>query len=452
MKLMNLLLAMAFAFSAAAHFDQAPPNFTYRSEKAVFVDFEDATYEITYDVSNKKVKAESTINFLVAQEGYPIFDLVENPSEVLLDGQIVTTEPISDPDSATTMRIIKQKVGSGTHQIKIKNEIHENVAYSLKGTVASAFWMSDLNDRMYLEQYLPANLEFDQYKMKFLVTILDNKAEYILKVNGKITELAKNKFEVICPSFYTTSSVFFHLFSKESFPKNAQFYYSSIDGRQIPVDIYVSGNDLQNFVSSTKTILSELETTYGPFPHAQIIIRGTVGGGGMEYAGATSTSLWALAHELFHSYHARSLMPANGNAGWMDEAIASWRDNKYPLRSRVSFSSTDMAGHSLWTRLTDDDAYNQGADFLSWIAYRMNQKGVSFKTFLKDYFDKYKFTTVTTELFQKELTAAAGFDLSKDFERYIYGRQSFEKSQETVKINPYHPRMSKKELLELTLR
>lgn len=216
------------------------------------------------------------------------------------------------------------------------------------------------------------------------------------------------------------------------------------------MDIYTNYN-IQEFVESTKIILQELEEDYGPFPHNQVIIYGNAPSGGMEHSGATATSLKALGHELFHCYHARALMPANGNAGWMDEAIARWRDNKYPLLEKLNFSSTELGGHSLWSRKTDRMAYTEGSAFLSWIAFRMDEKGLSFKSFLRDYFQKYKYTSVTTQLFQKEIISASGLELDADFDRYIYGK-SGNKSGHHLKIeeNPYHPELTEQQLLQMT--
>lgn len=145
-------------------------------------------------------------------------------------------------------------------------------------------------------------------------------------------------------------------------------------------------------------------------------------------------------------------MPANGNAGWMDEAIARFRDNKYPLVKGLTFSSTKLAGHSIWARMTDRMAHTEGSAFLSWIAYRMNEKGLSFKSFLREYFEKYKYTTVTTQLFQDEVTRASGLNLSKDFDQYIYGKGAVMKSHKPSvhAEDPMHPRLTKEQLLDLT--
>ena len=86
--------------------------------------------------------------------------------------------------------------------------------------------------------------------------------------------------------------------------------------------------DLERFMLSTKTILHDLESAFGPLPHGSVTVlaRGTRPKA-MEYAGAAATHIGALRHELDHSNFARSIMPANGNAGWIDEALATWGDS-----------------------------------------------------------------------------------------------------------------------------
>jgi hypothetical protein len=149
-------------------------------------------------------------------------------------------------------------------------------------------------------------------------------------------------------------------------------------------------------------------------------------------------------------------LKANENAGWMDEAIARWRDNKYPEISKLSYESTQLAGHSVWTRMTDRMAYTEGSAFLSWIAYRMSENGLSLKESLKDYFQKFKFTTVTTPQFQNEVTMASGLSLKADFDQYIYGKNSLKMTSQKSKAiqfhadDEFHPKLTAEQLLELT--
>lgn len=452
MKLSTIALATLCSWAAYGSIEQAPPAFSLGESKVTFVDFQEASYSINYDLPTKAATVTSKIRFVATGIGLPVIDLVATPELVLLDGKDISTGLTQDPDRQTTLRILLAEVSAGEHTVEIRHRLTSNVVWSEAG-VGSGFWTSDLTDRRYLEQYLPSNLEYDQYPMKLSVSVTGAQGRYDLKANGFVERIEDNEFSVTFPDFYTASSVFFHLFPEGTFKNTVQFYYPSIDGRLIPVDIYTS-YDATVFAAATQTILAELEADYGPFPHEQVIIYGNAPSGGMEYAGATATSLSALGHELFHSYHARALMPANGNAGWMDEAIARWRDNRYPLNEKLSFENTRLAGRSVWTRITDRMAYTEGSAFLGWIAYRMNEKGLSFKTFLRDFFSAYKYKTVTTPLFERELTRTSGLELTADFAKYIYGREATEKSLRNSGIfapDPNHPQFSERELQALSL-
>lgn len=451
---MKAILTLALFYistNSLASIDQAPPSFKYKDSRAVYVDFTAADYQLSFDVASQTVKVESTIRFTQAQAGRPIFDLNASIQGAELDGTAAPLSTINDPDMMSAFLVVNRVLDPGEHVLKVKSSFTTNVVFSAEG-VAAGLWMSDLNDRRYLEQYLPANLEFDQYPMHLTVTVTGAEGKpHLLKANGKVTELAENSFDVVLPEFYTGSSVYLHLFPAKNSFATAQFYYSSIDGRQIPVDIYTIYNATE-FADATRTILAELEADYGPFPHDQLIIYGNAPSGGMEHSGATITSLSALGHELFHSYHARGLMPANGNAGWMDEAIARWRDNKYPLLEVLPYESNRLAGHSRYLRMTNRMAYTEGSQFLSWIAFRMNAQGLSFKSFLREYFEKFKYTTVTTELFQQEMSVAARMDLTPEFDQYIYGRTHNKRRFSALRIeeDPHHPIYTTEELLEMT--
>jgi len=450
MKILAVLASSFVLSSAMAALKHAPSNFSYKDARAVYVDFETANYDIKFDFEQKTATVESSISFQSPSEGYPIFDLVAQPTSVTIDGKPTNAPEIQDPDRASTLRVVDTRLSAGRHTLKMKHVLSTNVVFGTDG-VAAGFWTSDLNDRRYLEQYLPTNLEFDQYQMNMTVDASSAPTDHVLKANGKVTELANNTFKVSYPKFYSASSVYFHLFRDRTFVNNVQFYLKSIDGRMIPVDIYTS-YDVQPFVDRAKEVFAELEADYGAYPHQQLVVYGNAPSGGMEYAGATITSLNALGHEMMHNYHARCLMPANGNAGWMDEAMARWRDNKYPLVEALSYTSTRLAGRSQYTRMTDRMAYTEGSAFLGWIGHRMNAKGLSMKAFLRDYFQKYKYTTVTTNLFQDELEKAVGEDLSAEFNQYIYGKGSFApmKSMHAHEEDPMHPRYTKEQLREMT--
>ena len=117
---------------------------------------------------------------------------------------------------------------------------------------------------------------------------------------------------------------------------------------------------------SAKTILHDLESAFGPFPHGSVtdLARGTRPRA-MEYAGAAATHIGALRHELDHSNFARSIMPANGNAGWIDEAIATWGDSGYLPSEKEPENGVNMGARSPYDRTTSRASYRVGSRFLA---------------------------------------------------------------------------------------
>lgn len=448
-----VLSILVFAQMAFASYDQAPPSFPYQDGKVSYIDILHAHHDLTYDALAGSADVVSEIHFNNKEAGYPLFDLVAEPTGATLDGVEVSTEAIKDPDSASTLRVVKLPVPAGHHVLVVKHVLKYNVVLSPEG-ISSGFWTSDLSDRGYMENYLPTNVEYDQFPKVLDVKVINAEGRpHLLKANGKVTEITENVFNVSYPAFHSTSSSYLHLYPENNKFSTTEFTYRSLDGRDIPVDIYTI-YDAQVFAQSTKTILDELEKDYGPFPHDKIVIYGNAPSGGMEYSGATITSLNALGHELFHSYHARGLMPANGNSGWMDEAMARWRDNKYPKLEKLAYERTQLAGHSVWTRKTDRMAYTEGSQFLSWIDYRMSLQGLSMKTYLREYFQRHKYTTVTTELFRNEMMEYSSMNLFADFNKYIYGKvDSFNKRTNYVMFaeeDENHPRYTAKQLSHMT--
>jgi hypothetical protein len=447
---MRLLLLLSFSFLAVAGIEQAPPAFKTNDGKAVFVDFISATYELTYDNKSKEAKALTHIIFESRETGLPIFDSVATPTEVLIDGLEVEHGYTPVPGDITFVRYINKEVNPGFHTMTISTPIIHGVAFG-KNAVSSGFFIKDLTDRMFLERFVVSNYEYDQYQMTFNVKVTNTRFSHNIFANGEVVEIEKNHIQITYPSFYSSSSLYFHLVPKSKFYRLG-LKYRSINGNVFPITVY-SKYRIRNsiFMRQTQKILRELERDYGPWPHKSLIIYGTKLKGGMEYAGATATSLVALGHELQHGYFAKGLQPANGNSGWMDEGIASWRDKGHKTYTSPNYNSFNLGAHSIYTRKTDSNSYEKGRSFFSYMNYKLKQAGkTGLKDFLRGYFEKRKFTTVTTADFISDIQEYSGLDLTEDFDRYIFGKgdntKSKGRSPAVLPSNPYHPSYSEAEI------
>ncbi len=445
---MNKFLILAVLVSVSA-FAKAPVNlpksFTHESSKAVFVDFKTANYHVVYDGSSKSAVVNAKIEFESFETGKPVFDLVANPTSVILDGEEVSAPSVKTPSSETTVRVISKSVAKGKHTLEVVAPITALISFADKG-VKSAFWTSDLDERNFLERYMPANLEFDTVKMKLSIEFKNiDSANQRIYTNGTVLGAGEN-IEISFPEFFNCSAIFFHTTPKSAV-NEISFSYKSKDGRDLPVVIYAGksawtgSSNLERFKTSTIEILDELEADYGPFPHPSVTVY-NAGSGGMEYQGATMTDYGALGHELHHSYFARGVMPANGNSGWMDEAIASWRDNNYPSYSTMNGSSR-MSSHAYYTRTTDMQAYTFGARFMAYLDGKFKSAG-GLKVYLRHMVEQKLFQPLSIEEYIKEFETVYGTSVEADFKRYTFGSG---KSFSNVKAsNPVHRKMSLKEL------
>ncbi|MCO4755201.1 MAG: hypothetical protein KC478_12020 [Bacteriovoracaceae bacterium] len=447
MKLIALIALLSAQIMAGIN--QAPSPFSTKFGRAVFVDFQSAEYDLIFNHKEQIAYADTTIVFDTNDEGLPIFDSVSTPQAIWVNGEEVSQEEVYVPGGVSKVRVANAIVAPGKHTMRIRSTIDKGVSFGGKG-VSAGFFIKDLKDRMFLERYVPTNYEYDQYKMTFRVKVegADHRWHDIF-ANGEVVNSSQNTFEITYPDFYTSSSVYFHLVPRR---KYVRYYleYTSINGRTFPVTIYSHWRFLNRYLKRKAwTVLQELEKDFGPWPHPRLIIYGTGIRGGMEYVGATATSLVSLGHELFHSYFAKGVMPADGNSGWMDEGLASWRDKGYQSHEAPNYYSVNLAKHNKYTRKTDKRSYVKGRSFFAYIDYQLKAKGLAgLKDFLALYFVKRRFTTVTTEDLISDLENYAQASFREDFNQYIFGghASSTGRSPAIVPENPHHPEYTDQEL------
>jgi len=412
----------------------APSSFDNNNgDHVVFVDFSHARYHLKFDVAARKASALSEIKFKAATAGRAAVSINQPITSAHLDGQVIQLKDQSSPDGMTTFKILSKSVSPGTHTLTIASEITKQGPYgppitwsSTQASLDCIFDMSDLRhpNGGYLEAFLPSNHNFDQFRMSFSVTVKNSPENYSVFSNGVVSKSSPTHWEVEFPSYFTSSCPWFHFGLADDY-QSLQDEYSSLDGRTVPIFVYTKSGKkvdrlLEKFLQLIKDILDELESDFGPFPHGSVTVYAKgKGKGGMEYAGATSTNLKSLRHELNHSYFARSIVPANGDAGWIDEAIACWGDIGY-LRSKYPpVQGANMGRRSQYMRTTSNKAYTVGRDFLAHLDYVLRERG-GLKPFLRKYAKHKRHQSVTTEEFQELVEEFYGASLEQLFKDYVY--------------------------------
>ena len=439
--MLHIIIGIIVSLPVFANLHLAPPSFKYRDSKAVFIDITKAQYDIKYYPSKLTSRVKTTWIFNIQEEGYPLFDFVPSRMGIRVNGVAARFTKLDSPDGVTDYKVVNKKLLPGEHKLEIWTKVKRGTSYGFK-SVNSGFFIKDLKEKKFLEKYVPANLEYDQYPMTFKVKVYSSYKHKIV-ANAKITENAWNDYTVEYPEYYSSSAVYFHLF------KQGKYWwinktFTSKDGREIPVTIYTKWFiKADPFLAKAREYFRELEKDYGPWPHKQLIIYGMSIRGGMEYPGATATSLRSLGHEMFHSYFAKGVTPANGNSGWMDEGLASWRDNGYQTLSHPGFDAFNLGAHSVYKRNTDDNSYKIGRAFFGFLNSKLDLKST-----LKSYFDKYKHSLVTTQTMINYFEKHTGLNLEGDFNQYVLNKDQTV-NNESSRENIHHPKLSDEEVEEI---
>lgn len=442
----------ADAWLAADDMEGAPPPFTAGGKTIVPVNFLTVHLTITVDINRSSAVGQAKIMLQPSQRGYPLLDLVPQASSVRLDGQALTPADllsVSPPDNEAVVRVVNRELDAQSpHELIIEYALSNNTVSFSAGAARIGFFMTDLEMRGYLERHAPANLEFDQTPLTVGIQLNGATQPHHLFANGQVTQNNSQNWSIQFPNYFTCSSCYLHLTNNPGFVHTGN--YQGLE-RIIPITAYgANDNQARNAIIQASAVLSELEAAYGPYAHEKLLIYLTPGGGGMEYCGATMTSTGALEHEITHSWFARGVMPANGNAGWIDEATARWRDNGYPSFAPRLRDPVNLAGFSPYRRHTTMNAYALGSLLLSELDFEDKAEGgQGMKAILKELFLQKRRQLITTPYFQSFLEQHATPQLAAKipaiFARYVYGRAEDDTEYDSSAVAPGEAEQKRKD-------
>lgn len=372
--------------------------------------------ELSFDVLTQSTSGRSTVSFALGQNSYPYLDLDAVVTRAELDGVDVTTVIVSDPEGVgENFLSLDNFTASGTHTLVLEYDLPGRINFA-NGGVDFITSMRDVSSVRFFERWGPSGFEEDSFELNLKLKVLNGSSSHQLFSNGTITNISANEWELDFPAYFTKSSFYVHL-TNESFEVRNFFHHG------IPVTVYSSGSLLADkAVSLLPDLFEELENDYGPYPHQIFTAYIQAGGGGMEYSGATISSLSALDHELLHSWFARGVMPADGRSGWIDEAIASWRDYGYFQASTLlSRGATNLSDYSPYRMSTPSNCYSDGRQLLSELDRVFAPYG-GLRPVLRLFSDQYQHKVVTNDEFWMFLESLTMMDLDPYFNRYTLGR------------------------------
>jgi hypothetical protein len=192
------------------------------------------------------------------------------------------------------------------------------------------------------------------------------------------------------------------------------------------VDVRVmasSGTPIVEAFAQLEAWLPVLEGDLGPFPMPRgLSVVLTERGGGMEYYGATITSLQALRHEVFHMYFACSTIASTYRDSWWDEAINMWHEFSLAPAYRAideTYSSDMVGGRSPIGVGFDTRAYDEGARIFQAVAEGLGGRPAMI-AYLRLLHQDRLFVPMTTMGLVGHLREATGLDVEERFLRWLY--------------------------------
>lgn len=347
--------------------DRAPPRFRVGAVDAVFVDVQSTEAALTIDAQAQTIRGAATVQLTQPSQGYPVIDLRGTPTSITVDGRVVDPalyRPVSLPGGGTA-GLLRVDLAPGAHRIEINYSL-EPRDLVVRGEPAVVFTphfefmmrMTDLDTQAnYLERYAPANLLFDRHAFSMRVQVT-NAPQLALLSNGQSTS-TQNAFAIRFANDTIASTPFLHIFDPATRTVERTMFMSR-DGRQIPIIAYGrNAADVRRALAELVVDMGHMERTMGAYPHQAFVahIRSGPDTGGMEYAGATDASLLSLRHELIHSWIGRSIVPADGESGWIDEALTSWLDEYFHGRRASGDTLPRLHADSVYQRHTSPESY-----------------------------------------------------------------------------------------------
>ena len=419
-------------------FRHAPPPHAVDGLFAVPVRVDQITATFQINASTKTASATAEMAFTVGpQDGYPVFDLRQTISTATLDGIAVPPADIAHHDfgggANAQYRILERWLTAGTaHVLALGYTLGTPAAPNSRGLVwepGSArlsfdFFMSDLNPARYLEAWLPSTALWDSFPVMLDVEMTGAPA-HVLISNGTVTPVSANHWSISFPANFAPCS---HFLVIEAADRITQHSSSTVlpGGQPVTIELATRTSDGIDLVAAATAIAGHLAANSsgtGPYLHGNryTALLTAPGYHNMEYDGSTTTANSALAHEVFHSWWARGLVPAQGQDGWLDEAWTSYMTGTpgaVPLD--MSDPAVTLWPNNPWVRRTPGNSYSHGSSIFSGIAADLGIGAL--QGHMAGIYQAKTERHYSTPEIESELIRRSGHMAIADyFERFVYG-------------------------------
>jgi hypothetical protein len=421
-------------------FVHAPAPVVIDGLDAVAIDILELDATLEFDAASAAAQASGSMTFQLGEAGgMPLFDLRQNPETLLLDGRPVQSEALARHDFGVGFElgfvILEVALAPcSVHTLEFEYPLAIPDAPSAAGlSFADAptrayfdLFSSDLNPGRYLESWLPANMPWDRHPISLGVS-LDAEAEHLVISNAAVEQLAPHEWQLEFPATSTTMDPMLVLMPIDEQTSQVGLH-PAINGQLIPYAVHVAADvatPAPIIASNLGAHLDGFVLALGDYAHPAMTVYVYPTNRSMEYAGATTTSVAALEHEVFHSWWARGLSPATYADGWIDEAWAVFGTG-WQAYVTTPFNwdagPTQLYDPHPFARDTPDAAYTSGRLLFAGLGDLMGLAPLQ-AAMLELYASAGPIGSVTTAQLERHLYCASGElpEVRQAFHRFVHG-------------------------------
>jgi hypothetical protein len=423
----------------------APPPALSGGRPAVAVDGETIDAHLVFDVVARRAQARATVTFTVdGPGGYPALDLRQPVASVALDGRALAPDSFAHVNlgggPGSEMRVLDHRVETGErHRLDLTYELGTPDAEDAEpvgwqdGGVRFDLWMSDLYPGRYLEMWIPSPLCHDRFALTVHVEVVGADRPHLLLSNAGPVPSEGRAWTVRYPASFTSLSPMLVLAPADEIEWRSRPV--TIAGRAEPIDLRTARHrevdtDLEACEADIAAWIPYLASRYGPWtygPAMTVLLWESTRG--MEYDGATTASVGALEHEIFHSWFGRGVKPARASDGWIDEAWTCWATaSRQAEAPRFDASPLDLDARPVllypphpWSRHTPRESYSEGSRLFAGLASVLGGPE-RLRSAMAAWYHANAGGLVTTDGLEAHLRAWSGVDVTPWFARYVHGR------------------------------
>jgi hypothetical protein len=399
---------------------------------AVPIDIIGLAGQFTIDVAGETTVVAAQLTFRVgAAAGRPVFDLRQELTAGDLDGEAIAPGDLLTRDlgggAGAEMRVLDRSVEAcSEHVLAVSYTLVRPPGFAAdppafeEDGVSWDLSFNDVAPRMYLEQWLPANLIHDRHPIAITLEIVGGLADQRVISNGALTAVGDGKWEIEYPVSASAMSPMLVLA-----PGNEVTSLAGMVGG-VEVEVHRSATiaeDPAELLAIVTGAFAEYVDSTGEYLYPRFTAYVNKNAG-MEYDGGATSAVVALPHELFHSWFGRGVVPQRGSDGWFDEAWTEYSTGE-PTFPATPMDLDDppvtLCDGDTWSRTTSLAAYNVGRAVFAGIAAEVGVDAL--RSSMREFYVANAGERVTTEALERHLHCGLQGPVRALFHRYVYGRK-----------------------------